>query len=126
MGAQLGVTAEFYADSEDGYGLSEEVEIAVYRVVHGALANIVGHADARSISLIMRKRNGRLHVLIEDDGVGFDPEKVMAGPVEERFGLLAMEERLQSVGGGLRVQSTVGEGTTIYVEVPIAESESPQ
>lgn len=126
LGAQLGVTAEFYADSEDGYGLSEDVEIAVYRVVHGALTNIVRHAEAKSISLIMRERNRRLHVLIEDDGVGFDPEKVMAGPVEERFGLLAMEERLQSVGGGLRVESTVGEGTTIYVEVPIAESESAQ
>jgi signal transduction histidine kinase len=120
LAEQLGVRADFYADRRDGYDLAEEVEGALYRVVHAALANVVRHAKASNISVVLRHRGGRLHALIEDDGEGFDVDAVVSGPVEGRFGLLAMEERLRPVGGHLSVESTPGSGTTTYVDVPVA------
>ncbi|MBT3266276.1 hypothetical protein HN371_03930 [Candidatus Poribacteria bacterium] len=117
---ELGINADFYADRRDGYDLAENVEGALYRVVHAALTNIVRHAEASNISVVFRQRSGRLHALIEDDGKGFDVDAVMAGPVEGRFGLLAMEERLRSVDGETAVESAPGSGTTVYAHVPIA------
>ena len=124
LGNQLGIGVDFYADQESPYDLSETVQTAVYRVAHAALTNIVHHAEANHISVVMRKRGQRLHVLVEDDGSGFDPDTVLQGPVEARFGLLAMEERLRSVDGDLGVESAMGEGTTIYIDVPLRGSGS--
>jgi len=123
FGARFGATVDFYVDDDAGYALSEDVETAIYRAVHGALTNIVQHAEAEHVSVIMREENGRLSVLVEDDGVGFDVDAVMSGAVAARFGILAMEERMQSVGGGLRVESSPGGGTTVYIQAPLQVSD---
>ncbi len=120
LAEQVGARADFYADRGDGYDLADEVEGALYRVVYAALTNVVRHAKAANISVVLRQREGRLHALIEDDGVGFDVDAVASGPVEGRFGLLAMEERLRPVRGNLNVESAPGSGATIYVDVPLA------
>jgi two-component system, NarL family, sensor kinase len=101
---------------EAALGLSAAAEVAVYRIVQEALTNVVKHAGARTVSIVLTERDGRVAATIEDDGRGFDREALG----EDGFGLVGMRERVALVGGRLAVESSPGAGTTIAVEVPAA------
>src|SRR6266536_1164020 len=92
-----------------------EVETTLYRILQEALTNIVKHARARKVSIILVRRDGKVTALVEDDGEGFDPEVVRA----DGLGLLGMRERLALVDGRLTLESAAGAGTTLAVEVPL-------
>jgi PAS domain S-box-containing protein len=95
-----------------------EFEVAVYRVVQEALTNASRHSSAEVVSVILERDERQVRVTIEDDGVGFDVEKVMSSPVENRrLGLRGMQERVQMVGGEFKIDS--GAGTTIVVTIPL-------
>jgi signal transduction histidine kinase len=93
--------------------LSSEIETVLYRVVQEALTNVVKHAQAEHVSVMLYSKPGRVAVVIEDDGRGFG-----AGGEPDGIGLLGMRERVGLVGGSLAVESSSGVGTTIVVEVP--------
>jgi len=97
-----------------------DVEVAIYRVVQEALTNASRHSNAQIVSIILERDHAQVRVTIEDDGVGFDVEKIMvSSPVENRrLGLLSMQERVQMVGGEFKIDS--GAGTTIVVTIPLA------
>jgi signal transduction histidine kinase len=94
--------------------LPAERETALYRIIQEALTNVIKHAQARTVSLVLTRKGDRVVAVIEDDGRGFDPEDMR----DERLGLLGMRERIALVNGRLSVESRPGEGTTIAVEVP--------
>jgi signal transduction histidine kinase len=96
--------------------LDREVETAVYRMVQEALTNAVKHAEARHVSVVVARRTDALSVLIEDDGKGFDPSVTP----ENRFGLIAMRERLALLGASLQVESRPGHGATLRAVIPLA------
>ena len=98
--------------------LPSEVETVLYRVVQEALNNVVKHARAEHVSILLRQRDGAIAAVIEDDGRGFSPETVEAA---ERggIGLVGIRERVSLVDGRLTVESAEGAGTTIVVEVPL-------
>jgi signal transduction histidine kinase len=87
--------------------------------VQEALANIFKHAQATRVDLLLERWSDRNLAIIEDNGVGFDPET--AGQ-NSRSGLLGMRERTKMMGGELIIESIMGTGTTIYVEVPYVDS----
>jgi signal transduction histidine kinase len=96
-------------------------ETALYRLLQGALSNVLKHASARTVRITVRALDGRgVGMTIEDDGVGFD----VAAP-HQAFGLAAMRDRVASLGGRLRVESRPAKsggarhGTRIEVEVPL-------
>ena len=95
--------------------LGPEIETALYRIVQEALTNIVKHARASRVSIVLSDRGGAVTVVIEDDGIGFAPDGVR----EAGLGLVGMRERVALVGGRLRVESRAGAGTTLLVEVPL-------
>ena len=95
--------------------LAGEVETALYRIVQEALTNVVKHADARTVSVVLTRKEDRVVVVVEDDGRGFDP----LAKREDGLGLLGMKERIELVDGRLTVESGSGQGTTIAVEVPV-------
>jgi signal transduction histidine kinase len=95
--------------------LPAEVETTLYRIVQEALTNIVKHAEATNVSILLMRRDATATVVIEDDGKGFDPEHVREG----RVGLLGMRERVELHDGRLTVESVPGSGTTLVVEVPV-------
>jgi signal transduction histidine kinase len=95
--------------------LSSEVETTLYRVVQEALSNVVKHAAATHVTVILARRGGSVVAMIEDDGVGFATEGVR----EDALGLLGMRERLALVGGTLELESAVGTGTTVAAQVPV-------
>jgi signal transduction histidine kinase len=98
--------------------LSSEVETTLYRVVQEALSNVVKHAGAAHVSVIVARRDSGVVAIVEDDGVGFTIEDVR----EDALGLLGMRERLALVGGTLEIESAHGVGTTVAAQVPVASA----
>lgn len=94
--------------------LMEPFEVALFRVVQEALTNVARHSDATHASVIASLRDGRLRIVIEDDGIGFDPSRPT-----DRLGLAGIRERIQLVGGDLRIESAYRAGTTVIVEVEV-------
>lgn len=99
--------------------LRPEVETVLYRVVQEALSNVVKHAGADRVSIVIGRRDGTVAATIDDDGSGFDPAEVR----EDALGLLGMRERLALVGGTLEIESTPGGGTTVAAQVPLTAAE---
>jgi len=96
--------------------LPDEVETALYRIVQESLTNVVKHARAGRVSILLTRKNGSVTAVIEDDGRGFEPsERVGAG-----MGLVGMRERAVLLGGRLEIESAPGAGTTLAVEVPLS------
>jgi signal transduction histidine kinase len=108
---QTGIAVDFEAALPER--LPEEVETALYRTVQECLTNVVKHARAGRVSVLLRRRNGSVAAVVEDDGAGFDPALGREGG----FGLVGMRERLALLGGRLEIESG-DRGTTIAAEVP--------
>ena len=94
--------------------LPTEVETALYRIVQEALTNVVKHAQATAVSIVLARKDGVVTAVIEDDGRGFSPGGTLDG-----LGLLGMGERLALLGGKLKIESSHGAGTTIVAELPL-------
>jgi two-component system NarL family sensor kinase len=98
--------------------LPMERQIILYRIVQEALSNIDEHAEAKSLSVDIRERDGTLFCRVEDDGRGFDPDEVQQeGPC---IGLATMDERARMLGGSLEIRSEPGHGTRVQLSVPAA------
>jgi two-component system sensor histidine kinase UhpB len=97
--------------------LPANVETVLYRIVQEALTNIVRHAGATRVDVVLTVRDDILVVIIEDDGIGFDQEAVSG---EEHLGLFGMRERAEMIDGKLTIESAPGKGTTIMLEVGYA------
>lgn len=94
------------------------VEIAMYRVIQEALTNIAKHAQAKSVEIRLRRVAKYLNCLIHDDGKGFDVPAVLSSSIHKGLGLIGMRERLNAVGGTLIIDSVVGRGTDLLVNIP--------
>jgi len=97
-----------------------EKELAIYRIVQEALNNIVKHAKAKNVYVSLLKKGAVLSLSVEDNGVGFDQNKAMKiskgkGPL----GLVIMRERTLQLDGELTIESILGKGTHLLVEIPI-------
>jgi two-component system, NarL family, sensor histidine kinase DevS len=93
--------------------LPSDIETTLYRITQEALTNVVKHAQAKHVSIVLTRRNGSVSAVIEDDGRGFSTVSDGDG-----LGLLGMRERIALVGGRLEVESSPGSGTTLSIEVP--------
>jgi signal transduction histidine kinase len=111
---QTGIAIDF----QNGLGerrLSGEIETTLYRIVQEALTNVVKHAQARSISILLTPKEDGVAVVIEDDGKGFDSKRASEGS----YGLTGMRERVALLDGKITIESAEGAGTTLVVEVPV-------
>jgi signal transduction histidine kinase len=103
---------------QDGVGrYPEEIEATVYFCVLEAMQNIAKYAQADAATISLEERAESLVFEVRDDGVGFDPETAPRGT-----GLQGMADRLDSIGGELRIRSVRGEGTTVAGTVPLTVS----
>ncbi|KKK97906.1 hypothetical protein LCGC14_2648070, partial [marine sediment metagenome] len=100
--------------------LSAEVKITLYRVVQEAILNVVKHARAHELWIRLEVSNSRLHAVVEDDGQGFDLAEIQRNESDGRgMGLLGMQERMQLLGGTLHIETTLGQGTQVCMDLPI-------
>jgi signal transduction histidine kinase len=109
-------------DAEPVDRLPLVVEEALYRIGQEALHNIVKHANASNATIRMVREGGYLRLTVTDDGSGFDPDSVPRG----HLGLIGMRQRIELVGGELRVESRAGHGSTIEASVPVAADSSAE
>jgi signal transduction histidine kinase len=102
--------------------LPEAVRVTLYKCVQELLTNIVKYAHARQARLAMKASTGELTIMVRDDGVGFDVHKIeaLSGP-DRGFGLFSIRERLKSLGGSMSIESTIGQGTTVTLHVPLEQ-----
>ena len=100
-----------------------EVEISCFRVAQEALTNVLQHAQASHLRVEIRpdRNDQRLHLLIQDNGLGFDVASVKEQAIRgASAGLLSMQERVQLVGGTLTIKSIAQHGTTIHACFPLS------
>jgi two-component system, NarL family, sensor histidine kinase DevS len=95
--------------------LPSEVETTLYRIVQEALTNVVKHAEATTVSILLVRRDASATAVIEDNGRGFDLDE----PNPDSLGLEGMRERVELHDGRLTVETSPGAGTTLAVEVPL-------
>ena len=114
FGEQTSIQVELESQLGDER-LPSEIETALYRITQEALTNVVKHAQANHVSIVLARRDRSVTALIEDDGRGFTPAETR----DDGLGILGMQERIGLVGGRLTLESAPGGGTTLAVEVPL-------
>ncbi len=100
--------------------LPAAMETALYRIVQEALTNIAKHAQAHSATVILCEDAEAVYATISDDGKGFDLEQLQKTHAQERgLGLVGMHERTHLLAGTLTIESTIGTGTKIQIQIPL-------
>lgn len=116
----LGISYKLQAASLTNDRLPKELETVLFRIAQEAVGNISRHASASQVNIHLDCYHDQVHLVIEDNGQGFDPNAVQpAQDGTQGLGLAGMQERASLVGGQVRISSQPGHGTRIEVEVPV-------
>jgi signal transduction histidine kinase len=100
--------------------LGKEKELAIYRITQEAMNNIVKHTHATTVHVNLVMKEHKIALSIEDNGTGFDPERIMGNTHgQSPFGLLIMQERAEQLNGEFRIESETEKGTYVSVEIPV-------
>lgn len=110
--------------------LPPQLAIALYRIIQEALTNVRRHARATRVRVHLSRRGNTIRCSVSDNGIGFDPAATVQSALPG-LGLLGIRERLNALGGKLRIQSAEGQGTRMEITVPLqqvehADSNSPR
>lgn len=110
--------------------LPARYETALYKVLQGALANVAAHAAAHQVRISLASARDRFVMKVEDDGKGFDPKRKLSA-ARSSYGLRAMRDRIELLGGGIQFISSTARrtasdrsGTTIEVQLPLHQPEN--
>jgi PAS domain S-box-containing protein len=115
------ILAQLYCTGMDRHRLPAAVETALYRVAQEGLTNVLKHAQASRVSVIVERSDDHVLAIVEDNGRGFEVEAVLGEPdARHRLGLLGMEERVTQLGGTLEIESSPGGGTSLFIRMPLS------
>ncbi len=98
--------------------LSPDAQLALFRILQESLSNAVKHAEAQGVQVRLDFSEDRVHLVVRDDGKGFDPSRTPRG----HYGLLNMRERAMKLGGQLIVDSSPGAGAQVAFSLPCPPS----
>jgi signal transduction histidine kinase len=127
FGAKHRLSADFHVHGFNGGRLPPSMETTLYRIAQEALTNVARHAGAANVSVLVERRGDSAILIVEDDGRGFDVERVLhLGRDEGRLGLFGMQERAVLIDGILTIESRPSGGSTILVKVPLPSAEEEQ
>ncbi|HEX6588762.1 MAG TPA: PAS domain S-box protein [Longimicrobiales bacterium] len=121
-----GVEASCRAVNVSESRLTDEIETTLYRIVQEGLTNVLKHARARHVRLLIAEDGNEIRAILEDDGVGFDVRQAPAPGRGPRLGLRGMRERLALLRGDLNVESAPGEGTRLIARIPLPPETAPE
>lgn len=118
--ARANVAVDLHTSQLDGERLPLAVETTIYRLVQEALTNVLKHAQASEVSVIVERRSDEVRLIVEDDGVGFGaPAAPGAMGATPQLGLIGMQERVALLNGTLTIESAPGSGTSIFAHIPL-------
>jgi PAS domain S-box-containing protein len=103
--------------------IPDPVKNGLFRIFQESLTNVGRHANATKVIVSLEQRNGQLTLTIEDDGQGFEQERIGA---KQTLGIVGMRERCEMMGGNYAIRSAPGEGTIVAVTVPYDNKNKPQ
>lgn len=119
--AKTGIETDFTVFGNDRR-YDSVFEVAIFRLVQEALTNANKHAGASRVWVKVETTGGReIKVMVKDDGVGFEPEKVRRDAAGTKFGLVAMRERTELLGGSMEILSAPRHGTRLNFVFPLSE-----
>lgn len=113
----VGINTQVHVVGEGDSDASREIEGNLYRIAQEALHNVVKHAQATHVSILLEHTGDATILSIEDDGRGFDIEDRNGRKADGRLGLIGMRERAELMGGTLQIESSAG-GTAVLVRIP--------
>ncbi|AWB87355.1 sensor histidine kinase [Mycetocola zhujimingii] len=118
-------TAVNFSVEGDAVPLPMTVDATLLRIAQGAIANVARHARATRADLTLTYQSDGVSLDVVDDGRGFDPELAASAAADDgSFGLTAIRQRVDALGGVLSIESRPGEGTALAVTLPILQSSS--
>ena len=112
---QYNFPVDFEAVGMEGKRLPSDVETTIFRIIQESLTNVILHAQAKHVDVLLSLHNQHVVLIVEDDGIGFIPTSLGA---DDHLGLFGMRERVEMLGGIFVIESSPGKGTTIKAEVP--------
>ncbi len=117
---QFGIEAQTLVGKFDEKRLAANVEINLYRILQESLNNVCKHAEAAQVNVILKRRDGNIIMIVEDDGKGFNVAK-QAKPKKDGkgLGIIGMMERANLIGGTVEIESSKESGTAVFVRIPI-------
>ncbi len=119
VAAQTGLRIDFMAAGIEAADLDYEAAINLYRIIQEALTNVWRHARAANVNIRLVASYPKIILRLEDDGQGFNvAEKMASNQLNRRMGLLGMKERVAFLGGEMQVESQLGKGTKLTIEIP--------
>lgn len=119
------IPTEFHTTGLKRKRLDAEIETNLYRILQEGLNNIAKHSKAKQANVLLERRKKEIVLIIEDNGIGFDPAK--ASRVRKSghgLGIIGMRERAAICGGSVEIESAPGQGTTLFVRVPAKFAET--
>ena len=102
---------------KEEYEIDDTLKITIFRIVQEAVNNILKHSRAKNVDIHIDCCYGELSLEIVDNGVGFDTEVVRN---KKSYGIIGMKERVQAFGGSVSYDSSPGEGTGVYIRIPVS------
>ena len=121
--SRTGIRCEVTVPTEDP-PLDADCSTAIFRIFQEALANVARHAEAKAVRGSLTHRDGRIWLMVRDDGKGILDSDVAAS--KGSLGLLGMKERAQGCGGELQIWGEPGRGTTVSADIPLSDSKQKE
>ena len=124
IGEENNILIKFKSDKHPK-PVDEDVGAIIYRSVHDFLINVVKHSQARSAEISISRKSDFVHIVVKDDGIGFDTKEIgNHGWRTTKFGLFSVREHIESIGGNIKIESEPSQGTTITLVVPQKHTET--
>jgi two-component system CheB/CheR fusion protein len=118
--ARANVAVDLHSSRLEGERLPLVVETTIYRLVQEALTNVLKHAQASEVSVIIERHSHEVRLIVEDDGMGFRVPTAPSDPtLTSQLGLIGMQERVALLNGTLTIESAPGSGTSIFAHIPL-------
>ena len=116
---KYGVLSNFEGDRQPK-PLDDDVSVLLFQAVRELLINVSKHAQARNVTVSIKKQENSIRITVEDDGAGFDTARIISSTKRTKgFGLFSIHERLHFVGGHIKVESECGRGTRVTLMAPL-------
>jgi PAS domain S-box-containing protein len=111
-----------FTDDGQAKPLQDDIKALLFRSIRELLVNIVKHSEAKRVEVSISREEDQILIRLEDDGIGFAPDKVVVGRDTGGFGLFSIRERLSQLGGSLEIDSSPGQGCRSLLRAPLQQS----